>query len=389
MNAGLNDRDWELISAYLDSSLPPAETLEVEARLIKEPVFNAAYESLRRTRAILRAVPDVKRRKNFYLTPQLARQGKWTWIIPVFNYSSLATGLVAVILMVMNLLPVGMKSAPAPQAMMPAPAMLEASAPVAGNSAAKPAAEATAPTMESKQEISTLPVVEKDAQTQADQAVVPSMELAAPAPATGAVSGEQAQPLPTTPVENFVAPAPPAVAEPVTEGENQTSVTEVLPEMKAAGGGAVSEPASGILMDSAPVENGMERQKFAPTMTLEPLMEATPEEATATTEPTLMMFKAAVPLWTAEAPTITREAPPISTPTVQAAVEITPTVEAVTPVINSPTAIPVTPDIPVPTINSQPAPGGKAESSVWMGGILLLVSVALAFAGFVVKKRLR
>jgi anti-sigma factor RsiW len=379
MTAGLNDRDWELLSAYLDSSLSPAETREVEARLKKEPEFNAAYGSMRRTRIILRAVPDVKRRRNFYVTPQMASQGKWSWLIPVFNYSSLATGLVAVILVAMNLIPVGMKSAPASQAMMPAPAIIAATAPIVENSAAQPAA---APAEESKQEISTQPVVENDTQTQADQATGPAMELAAPAPATGAVTGEQ----PTSPVENFVAPAPQAAA-PKVEGESEPA--PAAPEMKAAGSGMVSEPTAGMTMAGAAVENGAERQKIAPTMTLEPIMESAPLEITDTSVPTMVMPTAVVPVWTAESPTMKQEAASVSSPAAYAATEISPMAENVVPAISSPTAIQAKPESLVPPAKSQLTTGGYEISVGWMGGILLFVSIMLGFTGFILGKRLR
>ncbi|HEX7556539.1 MAG TPA: hypothetical protein VF338_07935 [Leptolinea sp.] len=112
MTARLNEHEWELLSAYLDSSLLPEETREVEARLATDTDFQSALSSLARTRGILRAVPDVKRRRNFYLTPEMVRPRSWFWLVPVFNYSSVAAGLLAVILLAMDLLPVGMRSAP-------------------------------------------------------------------------------------------------------------------------------------------------------------------------------------------------------------------------------------------------------------------------------------
>jgi anti-sigma factor RsiW len=381
MTAGLNDRDWELLSAYLDSSLSPAETRVVEARLKKEPEFNAAYQSLWRTRTILRAIPDVKRRRNFYVTPQMAGQVKWTWLIPVFNFSSLATGLVAVILMVMNLLPVGMKSAQVQQAIMPGSAMVAATAPVVANSTAQQAAEDAAPAV-SKQEVSTQPVAQKEAQTQLDQSAAPALELAAPAPATGAVTGEQPQPLPSTPEEDFVAPAPPAAA-PMVESENEPAAVE--PEMNAAGGGMLSESTAEKTIAGAPSENDTERQRPAPTMTLEPLMKSAPLDITETPEPTIAMPVAAVHAWTAESPMMTLTASLVT----NMVIENSPSPEAVTQLAASPTAIHAMPEIPVSPAKGQSTLAGNNGSYRWVGGILLLISILLGFVGYVLRKRLR
>lgn len=109
MTVRLSDHEWEMLSAYLDSSLSLQEKKHVEDRLAVDSNYKEALISLARTRGILRAVPAIKRRRNFYLTPDMVRPGGWHWLLPFMNYSSAAAGLLAVIFLVMDLLPASMK----------------------------------------------------------------------------------------------------------------------------------------------------------------------------------------------------------------------------------------------------------------------------------------
>ncbi len=191
MTAGLTDHDWELLSTYLDSSLSPAETRDVEDRLFSDQNFETALVSLRQTRAILRSVPLVKRRRNFYLTPDMAGQRKWTWLIPVFNLSSAATGLLAVILLVLNLLPSGMRAAPAQQEMMSAPVVQVTSVPAnAMADAMSPAPVIT----QSESATAVQPEMMKEAAQQAEPEITPRLSLAEPSPATEGIAAESAPP---------------------------------------------------------------------------------------------------------------------------------------------------------------------------------------------------
>jgi anti-sigma factor RsiW len=67
----MNRRDLELLSAYLDGELKPAETLRLETRLKTDPELVSALEDLRATRALLRKLPLRKAPRNFTLTRQM------------------------------------------------------------------------------------------------------------------------------------------------------------------------------------------------------------------------------------------------------------------------------------------------------------------------------
>lgn len=326
MTAGMNDHDWELLSAYLDSSLSPAETRDVEDRLSRDTDFSAALVSLRQTRAILRAVPDIKRRRNFYLTPEMAGQRTWTWLIPVFNLSSAATGLLAVILLVMNLLPSGMRAAPAQEVMMSAPVVQSTAAPA---NAMTEKQSAPLPTMAPARAQGAQPEVLEEAGQPADAAVAPGMSLMEPSPAVGEM-----------PLEPEAAmPAPPAAAPLMAKGE---------------------EPAADSAAASSP-ETYMEQKAVAEDKALE-----TPTPAPVASQPDSLEMAATPSL-----------AEDLST----GVVETMPLADMPAPE-SSPQAMDSNPVSP-------PLIANKWEiSREWPAGILLLISMLLAAAGFILRRRI-
>jgi hypothetical protein len=72
MTKPLTSRDWETLSAYLDGQLSNQESARLAERLRAEPGLAQELETLRRTRAALRAAPRLRARRNFTLTPQMA-----------------------------------------------------------------------------------------------------------------------------------------------------------------------------------------------------------------------------------------------------------------------------------------------------------------------------
>jgi hypothetical protein len=70
----MNRRDLELLSAYLDGELKPAETLRLEARLKTDPELASALDDLRAARALLRKLPARKAPRNFTLTRKMVGQ---------------------------------------------------------------------------------------------------------------------------------------------------------------------------------------------------------------------------------------------------------------------------------------------------------------------------
>ena len=77
--SSLTDADWERLSAYVDRALPPAERRAVEARLARDPAWQAALAELRALRAALRNLPTPPRPRSFVLSPAAVppRRGWW------------------------------------------------------------------------------------------------------------------------------------------------------------------------------------------------------------------------------------------------------------------------------------------------------------------------
>ena len=64
----MNDRDYELITAYIDGALTEAERQMFESHLSAEPDLRRELNSLRQTVALLRQLPGLKAPRNFTLT---------------------------------------------------------------------------------------------------------------------------------------------------------------------------------------------------------------------------------------------------------------------------------------------------------------------------------
>lgn len=69
MSKPMNDRDYELLNAYMDGALTEAERRIFESRLNAEPELRRELNSLRQTVALLRQMPRLKAPRDFTLTP--------------------------------------------------------------------------------------------------------------------------------------------------------------------------------------------------------------------------------------------------------------------------------------------------------------------------------
>src|SRR5262245_65238283 len=70
----LTERDQELLSAYLDGALSPAERATLESRLEAEPALRAELDNLRGFIQLMRAVPSLTPPRNFTLDPARHRR---------------------------------------------------------------------------------------------------------------------------------------------------------------------------------------------------------------------------------------------------------------------------------------------------------------------------
>lgn len=93
------DRDLELLSAYLDDQLSPAERASLERRLKTDSELRSTLDGLRHVKTRLARLPTVKPPRNFTLTPKMVgEQGRLrsqtSSLMPALNW---ATALAAVL----------------------------------------------------------------------------------------------------------------------------------------------------------------------------------------------------------------------------------------------------------------------------------------------------
>ncbi len=106
MNAPRSERDWLLLSAYLDGELSEQENAALKQRLQTEPGLQEDLRDLRRTRAVLRAAPQRRVPHNFTLTRAMAAETRRSsgWL-PALSLSSLLATLALVVTLLGRMLP--------------------------------------------------------------------------------------------------------------------------------------------------------------------------------------------------------------------------------------------------------------------------------------------
>jgi len=70
----LKNRDWQILSEYLDNQLKTKDRKRLEDRLQANPDLNQALHELRMTRAILRSQPKIQAPRSFALKPDTVQQ---------------------------------------------------------------------------------------------------------------------------------------------------------------------------------------------------------------------------------------------------------------------------------------------------------------------------
>jgi hypothetical protein len=125
MKARITIQDWQLLSAYMDDQLAPQEKQALELRLQKDPALQAEWQSLRQTRAMLRAAPKRKAPRSFALSAEQARLAarRKSIFFPILSFSSAISTLLLILTLLLRLTPAGSLTAmsadmAAPQAEM-------------------------------------------------------------------------------------------------------------------------------------------------------------------------------------------------------------------------------------------------------------------------------
>jgi hypothetical protein len=122
MKLTLTPKDWELLSAYLDGQLTEPEKSHMQALLAQRPDLGQGLDDLRRTRAVLRAVPMRRAPRNFTLTPAMVhksqRRFNLSWA-PAFGFASALATILFVLSFFFRLTPLATSTAFAPAAQAP------------------------------------------------------------------------------------------------------------------------------------------------------------------------------------------------------------------------------------------------------------------------------
>jgi hypothetical protein len=113
MNKQISAKDLELLSSYLDHQLSPSDKKHVESRLAVDVDFQNTLAGLRRTKYILRTLPQRSVPRNFTI-PLQEKKSRFDpfQYFRVFRFSSAAAVLGLLILLMMDFLLPGLKLGP-------------------------------------------------------------------------------------------------------------------------------------------------------------------------------------------------------------------------------------------------------------------------------------
>ncbi len=249
-----NDADLELLSAYLDGQLNPAERSALEQRLEGEPALRANLTELRATVSMLQGLTPVRPPRSFTLDAQVVAP-KRSWSFPWMQAGS---ALIAVTLMLVFGFVLTFRGGGSPSASSSAPsgagqpAPMAAAAPTSAPAAEQPTAAAATATVLPAATAASAAELPAAAAPIGTPAAAPTMAAAGAAPAPAAV-------LPTAPMLAAEAPSPQpyAATEPTADSlatvadtsiaENSASAARQggqTAEANATGGGAAGDVAN-------------------------------------------------------------------------------------------------------------------------------------------------
>lgn len=99
----LNDRDYELLSAYLDGALSPAERSQLEQRLQDDAALRRELTALRQTVALLRDLPPLRAPRDFTLTRAQVRPPR-VLFLPATTLVTVVSAAAAFVLVALGVL---------------------------------------------------------------------------------------------------------------------------------------------------------------------------------------------------------------------------------------------------------------------------------------------
>jgi len=101
----MNQRDVELLSAYLDGQLKPSDSARLEVRLKAEPELVSVMDDLRAARSLLRQLPQRRAPRSFALTRKMVGQNPpMPRAYPIFRFATAIATLLFVFTFGVNFL---------------------------------------------------------------------------------------------------------------------------------------------------------------------------------------------------------------------------------------------------------------------------------------------
>ena len=199
------ERRDELLSAYLDGELSAEEQTRLETQLTTDPALLAELETLRRTVALVRDLPQVPIPHNFILPqtmaarPTPAERPRRTWPASLLTAATAVVSLLFVAVLSLDLFLPRMGSdlafAPAPEPQMAAEAPREAEVTQPAEQEVEEAIEAPPPAAEVPAEALPEATAEVE-EMERGEVLVPGEEKATSPPAGGGLTDEAATPTP-------------------------------------------------------------------------------------------------------------------------------------------------------------------------------------------------
>jgi anti-sigma factor RsiW len=97
MNKACSEKDWLLLSGYLDGVLPASQVEALKLRLSSEPVLSEALTQIRRTRALLASLPQKQIPHNFTLSARSLTIKHSPRLFPAFRLATVICSILFVI----------------------------------------------------------------------------------------------------------------------------------------------------------------------------------------------------------------------------------------------------------------------------------------------------
>ena len=129
MKKQISERDYEMISAYLDNQLGAQERAILEARMKVEPELSQAFQDLGKTRLMIRSLPRLRAPRNFTVSAKTLEVRPIMRLAPMLGLTSAIASILLAMIVFSNLFlstPQQVAMAPAGQAAATTAPLIEA-----------------------------------------------------------------------------------------------------------------------------------------------------------------------------------------------------------------------------------------------------------------------